>query len=190
MMYRIRVFVLPKYFLTILHILRHAVLSEVLLDRACNPVFSHFLSFTLLPHDLFFSSSSNHTVTCQHTARQRLHKHPTIRARNSRTNVYSSLLGNSQRASELAGLRSRDLCFLCDLRHVNSRTVFSALSACSWFRVFSWVPRFLGDWTRHGKKTPEWFEVLVSVLRSVARRRLMKTEDSSECATVNWKCVE
>jgi hypothetical protein len=30
-------------------------------------------------------------------------------------------------------------------------------------------------------------EVLVSVLRSVARRRLVKTEDPSACATVNWK---
>jgi hypothetical protein len=31
------------------------------------------------------------------------------------------------------------------------------------------------------------FEVLVSVLRSVARRRLVETENPSACATVNWK---
>jgi hypothetical protein len=28
---------------------------------------------------------------------------------------------------------------------------------------------------------------MVSVLRSVARRRLVKTESPSACATVNWK---
>jgi hypothetical protein len=42
-------------------------------------------------------------VICQRIARQRLDKHPAIRARNTRTNVYSSLLGKSQRANELAG---------------------------------------------------------------------------------------
>jgi hypothetical protein len=41
-------------------------------------------------------------VTCQGIARQRLDKHPAIRARNNRTNVYSSLLGNSQRTNGLA----------------------------------------------------------------------------------------
>jgi hypothetical protein len=30
-------------------------------------------------------------------------------------------------------------------------------------------------------------EVIVSVLRSVARRRLVKTENPSACTTVNWK---
>jgi hypothetical protein len=30
-------------------------------------------------------------------------------------------------------------------------------------------------------------EVLVSVLRSVVRRRLVKTANPSACATVNWK---
>jgi hypothetical protein len=29
--------------------------------------------------------------------------------------------------------------------------------------------------------------VVVSVLRSVARRRLVETENPSACATVNWK---
>jgi hypothetical protein len=42
-------------------------------------------------------------------ARQRLDKHPAIRASNNRTNVYSSLLGISQHANELVGLESRDM---------------------------------------------------------------------------------
>jgi hypothetical protein len=41
-------------------------------------------------------------VTCQRIAKQRLDKHPAIRARNNSTNVYSSLLGNNQRANGLA----------------------------------------------------------------------------------------
>jgi hypothetical protein len=48
-------------------------------------------------------------VTCQRIARQRLDKHPAIRALNNRTNVYSSLLGNSQRANGLARYLSCDL---------------------------------------------------------------------------------
>jgi hypothetical protein len=51
----------------------------------------------------------------------------------------------------------------------------------------SWVPRFQGDWTRNGKKTSYWFEVLVCVLRSVARRRLVETANPSACARVNCK---
>jgi hypothetical protein len=47
-------------------------------------------------------------VTCQCITRQRLDKHPAIRARNNTTNVYSSL-GNSQRANKLAGYKSRDV---------------------------------------------------------------------------------
>jgi hypothetical protein len=66
-------------------------------------------------------------VIYQRTARQRLDKYP-AHARNNRTNVYSSLLGNSQRANELAWYLSRDsfsvwsafatieLCFLCVVR--------------------------------------------------------------------------
>jgi hypothetical protein len=46
-------------------------------------------------HSLFY------TVICQRIDRQRLDKHTVIRAHNSRTNVYSSLLGNSQRANGL-----------------------------------------------------------------------------------------
>jgi hypothetical protein len=41
-------------------------------------------------------------VICQCIARQRLDKHPAIRARNNKTNVYSSLLDNSQRANGVA----------------------------------------------------------------------------------------
>jgi hypothetical protein len=41
--------------------------------------------------------------------RQRPNKHPAIRARNNRTNVYSSLIGNNQRANGLARYLSRDL---------------------------------------------------------------------------------
>jgi hypothetical protein len=37
------------------------------------------------------------------------------------------------------------------------------------------------------KKTSQRFEVIVSVLRSVARRRLIESENPSACATVNWK---
>jgi hypothetical protein len=37
-------------------------------------------------------------LICQRIARQLLNKHPAMRARNSRTNVYRSLLGKSQRA--------------------------------------------------------------------------------------------
>jgi hypothetical protein len=50
-------------------------------------------------------------VTCQRIARQRLDKHPAIRARKNWTNVYSSFLGNSQRANELAGQKSSDVFF-------------------------------------------------------------------------------
>jgi hypothetical protein len=48
-------------------------------------------------------------VACQSIATQRLDKHPAIRARNSRTNVYVSLQRNSQRANGLATKLSRDL---------------------------------------------------------------------------------
>jgi hypothetical protein len=37
------------------------------------------------------------------------------------------------------------------------------------------------------KKTSQRFEVLVSVLRSVARRRLVETGNPSMCTTVNCK---
>jgi hypothetical protein len=37
------------------------------------------------------------------------------------------------------------------------------------------------------KKTSWRFEVIVPVLRFVARRRLVETEDPSACATVNCK---
>jgi hypothetical protein len=46
---------------------------------------------------------------CQRIARQRLDKHPAIRASNNRTDIYSSLLGNYQRGNGLARWLSRDL---------------------------------------------------------------------------------
>jgi hypothetical protein len=49
------------------------------------------------------------------------------------------------------------------------------------------IPRFQIDWQRNSKKTPKWFELIISVLRSVDRTRLVKTEKSNACATVNWK---
>jgi hypothetical protein len=51
----------------------------------------------------------------QPVSRQQLDKHPGIRSRNDRTNVYSSLLGNSQRANELLG-RSHVTCVFCVVR--------------------------------------------------------------------------
>jgi hypothetical protein len=66
-------------------------------------------------------------VTCQRIARQRLNKHPDIRAHNTRTNVYSSLLGNSQHADELTRKLLRDF-FSVWSALSNNRTVFSVLS--------------------------------------------------------------
>jgi hypothetical protein len=68
-------------------------------------------------------------VTCQCIARQRLDKHPAIRARNNRTNVYSSLLGNSQCANGLTSWLSRDL-FSVWSALCNNRTVFSVRGPC------------------------------------------------------------
>jgi hypothetical protein len=48
-------------------------------------------------------------VTCQRITRQRLDKHPAIRTLNNGMNVYSSLLGNSQRANGMARQQSRDV---------------------------------------------------------------------------------
>jgi hypothetical protein len=44
----------------------------------------------------------DNTMTCQRIARKRVDKHAAIRAHNNRTNIYNSLLGNSQRANGLA----------------------------------------------------------------------------------------
>jgi hypothetical protein len=84
---------------------------------------------------------------------------------------------------------TRIFCVVC------SRTVFSALSVPRLYNAsplaakksFNWVPRFQGDWRRSNKKTLYWFEALVSVVRSVARRRQMETENPSACATVGWR---
>jgi hypothetical protein len=54
------------------------------------------------PSNLPAFDQPNNIVTCQRITRQRLDKHSAIRARNNRTNVYSSLLGNSQRVNGLA----------------------------------------------------------------------------------------
>jgi hypothetical protein len=51
----------------------------------------------------------------QPVSRQRLNKHPAIRARNSRTNVYSLRLGSSQRAHELLGT-NHVTCVFCVVR--------------------------------------------------------------------------
>jgi hypothetical protein len=54
-----------------------------------------------MPFCCFFSRIIN-IVTCQRIARQRLDEYSAIRVRNNRTNVYSSLLGNSQHGNGLA----------------------------------------------------------------------------------------
>jgi hypothetical protein len=41
-----------------------------------------------------------------------------------------------------------------------------------------------------GKKTSYRFEMIVSELRSVARRRLVETENPRACATVDWKVCQ
>jgi hypothetical protein len=63
----------------------------------------------------------------------------------------------------------------------------SVISLRSSGEFFCWAPRFQGDWTRNGKKTSQRFEVLVSVLRSVARRWLVEIENPSACTTLNGK---
>jgi hypothetical protein len=68
-------------------------------------------------------------VTCQRTARQRLDKHHAIRTRNNRTNFYSSLVGNSQRANGQARWLSRDLFSVWSALR-NNRTVFSVRGPC------------------------------------------------------------
>jgi hypothetical protein len=52
-----------------------------------------------------------------------------IRARNNRTNFYSSLLGNSQRANGLARYLSRDLFSVWSAQRKN-RAVFSVRGPC------------------------------------------------------------
>jgi hypothetical protein len=67
------------------------------------------------------------TVTCQRIDRKRLDTHPAIRARNNRTNVYSSLLGINQRSNGLARQLSCDLFPMWSALRDN-RTVFCAWS--------------------------------------------------------------
>jgi hypothetical protein len=64
---------------------------------------SSFQNFIPSHHIVWlYSSSLLHIVTCQRNAGQQLDEHPTTRARNNRKNVYSSLLGNSERANGLS----------------------------------------------------------------------------------------
>jgi hypothetical protein len=79
-------------------------------------------------------------VTCQRIARQRLDKRPAIRARNEKTNVYSSLLGKSQRANGLARYLSRDLFSVWSALR-NNRTVFSALSVPRLYNTSSFAAK-------------------------------------------------
>jgi hypothetical protein len=96
----------------------------------CHSSLFSYISVSYIPSIflLFFYSPLSFLllVTCQRIARQRLDKYPAIRARN-RTNVYSSLLGNSQRANGLTRYLSRDLFSVWSALR-NNRTVFSALS--------------------------------------------------------------
>jgi hypothetical protein len=56
---------------------------------------------------------------------------------------------------------SRNLCFLCGLLHATVELCFLRYPCRGHItrvhlqlrRVFGWVPRFQGDWTRNGKKT-------------------------------------
>jgi hypothetical protein len=81
---------------------------------------------------------------CQRTARQRLDTHPATNARNTKTNVYSSLLGNSRRANGLTRYLSRDLFPMlsapCPV--LSNRIVMTFTIMC-----FLWSPcrRFIGD---------------------------------------------
>jgi hypothetical protein len=89
-------------------------------------------------------------VTCQRIDRQRLDKDPAIRARNNKTNVCSSLLGNSQRANGLARWLSRDLFSVWSALR-NKRIVISVRGPCrqdmreydngNWLQLSSEVPR-------------------------------------------------
>jgi hypothetical protein len=62
-------------------------------------------------------------------------------------------------------------------------------AACPlWIVKSSWVQIRTEEYeVTKDKKTSYSFEVLVSVLRSVARRRLAETENPSACATMKWK---
>jgi hypothetical protein len=64
-------------------------------------LYSRYMCATC-PKLFFTSQNSLRNVTRERIAGQRLDKHLAIRARNSRTNCYISLLGNSQRANGLA----------------------------------------------------------------------------------------
>jgi hypothetical protein len=137
-------------------------------------------------------------ATYKSIARQLLQHTHGLTHNNGTTGLCNSLLGNSsvntlprwhnditfQQCLAITWLvfsvwSAAELCFLC-------------CPCCGYITLaaeksFSWVPRFQGNLTRNNKKTSYWFEVLVSVLRSVARRRLVKMENSSARVTLNCK---
>jgi hypothetical protein len=89
-------------------------------------------------------------------------------------------------------------CFLCGLRYATVEMCFLCCPCRGYtyntnpLRVqesFSSVPRFHGDWIRNSKKTLLWSEVLVSLLRSVARRWLVKTENLVHVQRWTVNCV-
>jgi hypothetical protein len=69
--------------------------QEALELNGTNQLVAHADDINLLGENI-------NTVTCQRIARQRLDKHPAIHTCSNRMNVYSSLLGNSQRTNGLA----------------------------------------------------------------------------------------
>jgi hypothetical protein len=88
----------------------------IFLSKLCIPfilMYNLCLAYLTLLHYVIIMLLSINAVTYQHIARQRIDKHPEIRARNNRTNVYSSLLGNNQRANGLVKYLSRDLLSMC-----------------------------------------------------------------------------
>jgi hypothetical protein len=79
------------------------------------------------------------------------------------------------------------------IREVNSEATSSWKykdESEAWVLKISWVQIRRGvhsDWRRNNEKISQWFEALVYVLTSIARRRLVETENPSACAAVNCK---
>jgi hypothetical protein len=94
----------------------------------------------------------SYIMWCQSIDRQRLDKHPAICARNNGTNVYSSLLGNSQLADGLARELSRDLFWMLSAPRSNRESVFPVHGPCREDMReygngidFTWVQKFQGN---------------------------------------------
>jgi hypothetical protein len=79
-------------------------------------------SFKYVPFTIKYCNGSN-----QHVARQQLGKHGPLRS--NKMNVYSSLLGDSQRANVLTRWISHDLFYVWSTLRKN-RTVFSVRGLC------------------------------------------------------------